>query len=278
MNNTIKSYENENYKIEITTCDICESPREWHTLGTMICKKLRNYTIGDKQIDISKYNDYYDMLLAELSWELNVCEENLQTEEQKEELLDKAIHIPVSMYLHSTMNLSKYAGSQIGWLYCTKEKMKKETGYTEKELYSGSKDREPCEGEHIKINNKKGWGVIIKKYKSNNNYYVVNFDYNKLPSHQKNENIILINEDEITEVMSYEGKKILERELDVYNKYCRGEVYGYVVYEKDYCPECDTIENIEIDRCSGFYGLNIEKNGMLNHMPSEAITLIKSQK
>jgi hypothetical protein len=61
-----------------------------------------------------------------------------------------------------------------------------------------------------------------------------------------------------------EVEKILRSEVDVYDDYLSGQVYGYKIFEKvhvvDRCPHCNEILDEydyedEIDSCWGFYGL-----------------------
>jgi len=66
-------------------------------------------------------------------------------------------------------------------------------------------------------------------------------------------------------------KKILNTEVELYDLYLRGEVYGYQIMDKRKCPHChEPLEDEyeETDSCSGFYGLEDVKeaaNEVLNH-------------
>lgn len=46
---------------------------------------------------------------------------------------------------------------------------------------------------------------------------------------------------------------ILSNEVDIYDKYIRGEVYGYQVIERRTCPTCSHIEKEVVESCWGFY-------------------------
>ncbi len=52
----------------------------------------------------------------------------------------------------------------------------------------------------------------------------------------------------------------LEGEVDVYDQYLRGEVYGFVIEDK---------EGEHIDSCWGFYGTDWNNNGIKEHIPEE---------
>ena len=67
----------------------------------------------------------------------------------------------------------------------------------------------------------------------------------------------------------------LEGEMKTYDDYLRGDVYGYrltkKVKQQDKCPHCGEIireyeEEVEGDSCWGFYGCEIETNGILDYL------------
>ena len=45
----------------------------------------------------------------------------------------------------------------------------------------------------------------------------------------------------------------LESEVDTYDKYLMGEVYGYKIMERNTCGTCNHIEVEEVDTCYGYY-------------------------
>lgn len=58
---------------------------------------------------------------------------------------------------------------------------------------------------------------------------------------------------------------VLRSEVEVYDHYLTGEVYGFKIFENQHvvnkCPHCDGIvsegdEGVEIDSCWGFYGMD----------------------
>lgn len=50
--------------------------------------------------------------------------------------------------------------------------------------------------------------------------------------------------------------KCLEQEVETYDQYLVGDVYGYIVFDED---------DEEIDSCWGFYGSDINKNGIKDY-------------
>jgi hypothetical protein len=56
--------------------------------------------------------------------------------------------------------------------------------------------------------------------------------------------------------------KVLLAEVDTYDNYIRGEVYGYILLD----------ENGEVeDSCNGFIGSDIKTNGILDNIGAEII-------
>lgn len=53
------------------------------------------------------------------------------------------------------------------------------------------------------------------------------------------------------------AKKILESEIDLYNLYLNGEVYGFIFHDEN---------NEEINSCWGFFGSDYRTNGILDHV------------
>jgi hypothetical protein len=71
----------------------------------------------------------------------------------------------------------------------------------------------------------------------------------------------------------------LRSEVEVYDQFLRGEVYGYILEEaeidEDFDDEDEEIEWEEIDSCWGFYGSDPFKNGISDHIPEELHGLLK---
>jgi len=72
--------------------------------------------------------------------------------------------------------------------------------------------------------------------------------------------------DEITDDILEMATKVLLGEVETYNQYVSGEVYGFVLY--DTCPTCGN-EGKEIDSCWGFFGSNFKENGIIDHLPKK---------
>lgn len=72
-------------------------------------------------------------------------------------------------------------------------------------------------------------------------------------------------ESTITEKEVERATAALEEEIKTMNRYITGDVYGFQLIKKT------EGEDVIIDSCSGFYGEDIGKNNMLDHIPEELI-------
>jgi hypothetical protein len=62
------------------------------------------------------------------------------------------------------------------------------------------------------------------------------------------------------------AKEILEAEVHEYDQYLRGDIYGFILEDN---------RGNEIESCGGFYGDDMEKNGMKDYIPTDACHLIE---
>jgi hypothetical protein len=108
------------YTIKIEHDELCESPREWDNLGTMICNN-RRYDLGDRKPSKNFPWDEFS------SWH-KACNYLLKN-------MDAAVILPLYLYDHSgiTMNTTgfdcRWDSGQVGFIYVTKEKIKAEYGW-----------------------------------------------------------------------------------------------------------------------------------------------------
>lgn len=80
------------------------------------------------------------------------------------------------------------------------------------------------------------------------------------------------------------SKKIRERceevmiaEVKEYDQYLRGDIYGFVLYKREHCDKCHRDEDVLLDSCYGFYGYDITKNGILDHISPEVKAQVMTQ-
>lgn len=78
------------------------------------------------------------------------------------------------------------------------------------------------------------------------------------------------------------AEQIIENEVQIYDYFLRGEVYSFTLEEKVHvrnetrCPHCNEVIKVdeyddyeEVESCGGFYGCNIEDNGILDEVGSD---------
>ena len=155
-------------------------------------------------------------------------------------------------------------------------------------MFNQDKHRKPIKGEHVKIAGRDGWGQVKKVTKG---VAIVDFDYNKCADWKKPENVIKVPLAEISEVMADYAAQMLVAEVEVYDQYLTGEVFGYKA-EKWHCtcPEEDKLEDCsdpeecdkdcqhceieEVDSCWGFFGTDHKESGLIDQLGSEFAEVI----
>lgn len=198
--------------------------------------------------------------------------ENMSNNELLEIIEQKAVILPLYLYDHSgiTMNTCgftcKWDSGQVGWIYCTKERFLKETGYNKDELFNTDTHRIPKVKDHVKINGHEDLGQITS---IENDKITIDFDYNKSTAFKKDENIVTVSTSDVIEVLSNYAEQMLTAEVETYDQYLTGEVYGYQLEKPVKCECCGNVEYEEIDSCWGFYGDDCKKNGIADQMPKE---------
>jgi hypothetical protein len=68
------------------------------------------------------------------------------------------------------------------------------------------------------------------------------------------------------------AEKCLLAEVMTYDQYLTGDVYGFIVEERDEDDEGEEAWE-EIDSCWGFYGSDVRENGMAGHLSDDLVEL-----
>lgn len=211
------------------------NPREEFNLGTIVAGQ-RRHALGDER---AQNTELYS------SWEEWLEHEILEPNN------GEVVYLPVFVYDHGcvTINTTGFScpwdSGQLGWIYCTKKRFLQEAGYTEKELFDRNPYRKPDVGEHVRIRGRKGWGLVKMLTDS---HVTVDFDYNKVLSARRPENMVVVRLTQIVEVMANKAEEILRNEIEEYDDYLTGSVYTYSLEEK--------VEGewVEIERQNGLFG------------------------
>lgn len=191
MSDVYKEATVDNVKVEIVhDNDGASNPRDWDNLGTMLYAHGR-YTLGDKTFNSSDYSSWKEALRGEGGKESDI------------------VFLPLYLYDHSGITIStesfvgraqhaEWDSGQVGWIYATKETIRKELG----------------------VNN-------------------------------------------VTKLVR---EKVLERlkgEVEVFDQYLTGDVYGVKVIELD-----EDGNEGEDEACWGFFGSDVEESGMADFIRS----------
>ena len=96
--------------------------------------------------------------------------------------------------------------------------------------------------------------------------------------------VVLTKEDTFEELCNDENTwresadRCIESEIKEYDTYLRGEVFGFNILKLEECPCCHHVSEEVEDSVCGFYGYDLETNGMLDYLPDEFVKLLKEEK
>ena len=244
----MKDREGVEYTLEVEQDDHSESPRNWDNVCTMVCWH-RHYNLGDKH-NYSDSDEFFEEILHDICGMKYDDIEKLPTREKYKLACesDKIYIKELNLYDHSGITIStsngypyndRWDAGCVGWIYVSKEKALREWG--------GIPERDE-NGQFIRIPHEHPGGTITYSIK-----------------------YTPITEENWMEVAEYH----MEGEVEVYDQYLRGDVYGYrllkKVIQQDKCPHCNEVireyeEEVEEDICYGFYGDCIEENGIIDYL------------
>jgi hypothetical protein len=75
----------------------------------------------------------------------------------------------------------------------------------------------------------------------------------------------------ISKKLIEKATKILLGEIEIYDQYLQGDIYGFQLVEVKHCDKCEDDEEKIIDSCWGFFGDNVKENGMMSYIDDEEI-------
>jgi len=74
---------------------------------------------------------------------------------------------------------------------------------------------------------------------------------------------------EITDEIIDKVTDVLKGEVETYDKYLTGDIYGFTILHFDKCDKCGHTEEVIEESCWGFYGSDPEKNGIFDSIAKE---------
>jgi hypothetical protein len=243
----MKDKEGNKYTLKIEQDDCAESPREWDNVATMVCW-YRGYSLGDEH-NYSSTDEFFEEILHDICGIDYDDFEELSTREKYQLAYESdKIHIKeLNAYEHGMITIStsngypyndRWDAGCIGFVYITKE-----TAFKELVAYVLDENGERIKEEHKHPNGQSTWS-----YKTQ-----------------------LLTD----ETWKERADEIIESEVKIYNQYLQNEVYGFTLtktaIQQDKCPHCGEViseyeEEVEVDSCWGFYGCEIETNGILDSL------------
>jgi hypothetical protein len=72
------------------------------------------------------------------------------------------------------------------------------------------------------------------------------------------------------------AEKAMDQEIEMLVQWCDGDIYGYTIEKAHGCDHCGHIEWETVDSCWGFYGDDIDKNGMIDNLPSDMHAVLRA--
>ena len=84
-----------------------------------------------------------------------------------------------------------------------------------------------------------------------------------------------VKETEIPEDIIEKVTRCLEGEVETYDQYLSGDVYGFCIVKEEMCNLNHKHRSI-LDGCGGFYGSDIHTNGMLDHINDTLAETVES--
>jgi hypothetical protein len=67
----------------------------------------------------------------------------------------------------------------------------------------------------------------------------------------------------LTAKLRRQAEKVLIAEVEAYDQYLVGDVYGYTISREETCNDCGHTEDVHLDSCWGYYGLDYVKEAAL---------------
>lgn len=244
----MKDKEGVEYTLEVEQDDIAEDPREWSNLCTMICWH-RHYDLGD-QHDYEGIEDFFQALCKEVLDKGYDETDELYWQDMFKMLKESNLILikAINMYDHSGITVStsnsypyndRWDSGIVGFIYVTKKTIFEER----------------CQ---------------LAEKDENGDYILIEHKHENAPSTYSHK-FIPTTEENWKDVADYR----LEAEMETYDQYLRGDVYGYkltkTVTMYDICPHCGEVikeyeTEEEVDSCWGFYGDCLEENGLLDNL------------
>jgi len=131
MEKPLETIEYKGFTIEIYQDEFNESPRDWDTLGKMVCWHSR-YNLGDEQPKCDPHEYMHSVMWGEGLFYDDILYTDEQDKKIEKKFNEVAISLPLYLYDHSgiTMNTTGFScpwdSGQVGFIYALKRDILKE--------------------------------------------------------------------------------------------------------------------------------------------------------
>lgn len=294
--------------LRIQRDECSEGPREWDNITIMACWH-RRYKLGDK-IDDKEPDDFWQRLVRE-----NVPEGEVFAAAEAGKL--KGIRIaknsenPELVDVYETYHINSVLGKSDHTECLEYEGIDKETAayYLEGDLgighcmtlmepyaewlplwlYDHSGITMSCGSRTGQYADRwdsgcVGWIVLLKKtiMEEVGTEYVLDENGDRIKVEHKHENgqstWSFLTRPLTEETWRKRAVEIMESDVEVYDQYLTGSVYGFVLYEADPVEDDDSPDWNEVDSTWGYYGENIIENGICDEVGCGLLDAIRSGK
>lgn len=267
-----KVIDGEEYRLRIVRDDDAENPRDWDNFGTMVCFHSR-YNLGDEH-NYSEPRDFLCSILEDV-----VTEDDLQSFMEKEfeglevrQAEDGAWHVANEDFSQS-----------LGYVYGHDDKESAEEEFLElKDEFLDCDWKDVLSIDEI-LDIAKKYYVMLPLYLFDHSGLSMSTSSFSCRWDSGQVGFIYTTIDKIKAETCYEcstdeewaekTREILEGEVETFDQYLTGDVWGFKLEKKVGCECCGNIEWEDEDSCWGFYGTDYEMNGMKHHVDKKFQTM-----
>lgn len=218
-----------------------ESPRQWDNLGTMACWH-RRYNLGDEQPKVAP-----DQWLMDLA--IEACPRLAEIIDYWDN--DGYWWLREKYGKHSTSVIREHVGGMVAAV------LEKQYAILPLYLYDHSGITVNTTGFSCPWDSGQVGYIVCSLAKARENWGLDDSADWSMPIKRHDGELITLRK---------ATESNLVAEVETYDQYIGGDVYGFVVEQCDFCPECGDGSWEETDSCWGFFGRDPKENGMADHL------------